>query len=207
MTTLTQAHGLWWPPNLGATPEEFIAQAEDVDAAVELCGQRRTVVQAGGHVGLWANRLLTTGFQSVWTFEPSEQNFHCLTRNLAGDPTKSYVYSGLLGAQRGYGTLGEGKSSGAAWARFDGKGPLTVYTVDQFALTDLDLLCLDVEGAELLVLQGAEDTIARCRPVILYEERGHGNRYGVAPADIEFWLQERGYRFGRKVRKDRIWVA
>jgi hypothetical protein len=218
---LVEAHGLWWPPNLGATPEEFLRQAEDVDEAVELCAQRRTAVQAGGHCGQWARRLRQLEFARVLTFEPDETNYWCLRRNGAvrypvwspGLLRHDYeweginAWPGLLGAQRGYATLSPtSKNSGAGWAAFDNRGPLTVYTVDQFAFVDLDLLCLDVEGAELLALMGAEDTIARCKPVILYEERQHGYRYGHTPEDIVEWLKGHGYRFARKVRKDRIFV-
>ena len=201
-----QAHGLWWPPNLGADPEEFMRQAEDVDAAVELCTQRRTVVQAGGHVGAWARQLVARAFELVFVFEPSWANYKLLISN-TGLFTMVEPYRGLLGAQRGYGSLCPGaKNSGAGHAAFDGRGPLTVHTVDQFAFDDLDLLCLDVEGSELFALQGAEDTIARCKPVILYEERGHGAKYGHTPQDIERWLTDHGYKYARRVRKDRIWV-
>jgi FkbM family methyltransferase len=42
-------------------------------------------------------------------------------------------------------------------------------TLDSFELPRLDFLKIDVEGAELSVLQGGAQTIARCRPVMSVE--------------------------------------
>jgi FkbM family methyltransferase len=47
------------------------------------------------------------------------------------------------------------------------------------------LIKIDVEGAELEVLQGSVATIARCKPVILFEHGwGAANVYGTKPEDI-----------------------
>ena len=74
-----------------------------------------------------------------------------------------------------------------------------VTTVD--ALTDdldlrrLDFLKCDIEGAELRMLWGAQDTIARHRPVVLLEiEDRHVRKYGHTADDVKDWLCERGYR-------------
>lgn len=198
-----------WPTRLGATPEEYLLQSHDVDAAVELCRQRRTAVQAGGHAGQWAVRLHQLGFEAVITFEPHDENYACLRENVAahcGPDALVAVNHGLLGEAPGRGTLLRGKSSGAHWGTFEG-GDLPVWTIDSFEFDDVDLIALDTEGSELLCLRGAEQTIGRSRPVILYEERGHGAKYGLTPEDTAAWLMAHGYRFARKVRKDRIWIA
>jgi len=52
-------------------------------------------------------------------------------------------------------------------------------TIDDLGLDACDLIQLDVEGFEAKVLQGASQTITRCRPVIMVEDRGHGTRYGM----------------------------
>lgn len=61
-------------------------------------------------------------------------------------------------------------------------------------LTRLDLLKIDVEGAELHVLQGGQQTIETFRPTMLIEiEARHTARYDYSPDDVVAWLTCRGY--------------
>jgi FkbM family methyltransferase len=47
------------------------------------------------------------------------------------------------------------------------------------------LMKVDVEGAELLVLRGAAETIARHRPIVVFEHgEGGFERYGADPGDL-----------------------
>jgi len=46
----------------------------------------------------------------------------------------------------------------------------------------VDLMKIDVEGGELGVLQGAQETIRRCRPIIIFEHGlGASDHYGTRP--------------------------
>ncbi|MFI9010520.1 FkbM family methyltransferase [Actinosynnema sp. NPDC053489] len=72
-------------------------------------------------------------------------------------------------------------------------------TLDRFcaanAVDRLDFVKADVEGAELRVLQGGEETIERFRPKLLLEiEERHVRRFGYRAHDVRDWLAERGYR-------------
>lgn len=60
----------------------------------------------------------------------------------------------------------------------------TVITVQTRRLDDMlpldarvDLIKIDVEGAELLVLEGAAQTLRRCKPIVIFE-------YGLGASDI-----------------------
>lgn len=61
-------------------------------------------------------------------------------------------------------------------------------------LTRLDFIKIDVEGAELQVLEGGQHAIESLRPDMLIEiEARHTQRYGYQPDDVTGWLTERGY--------------
>jgi FkbM family methyltransferase len=49
----------------------------------------------------------------------------------------------------------------------------------------IDLIKVDVEGAELQVLQGAVATIKRCKPIVIFEHGlGAADSYGTRPGQI-----------------------
>ena len=53
---------------------------------------------------------------------------------------------------------------------------------------------IDVEGAEMQVFRGAERTLARWRPFVLFEHgTGAAEAYGTTPGALWAWLQTRGY--------------
>ncbi len=85
-------------------------------------------------------------------------------------------------------------------AEFYGRVAVTVAvdTLDELcareAIGRLDFVKIDVEGAELQVLQGGRQVIEAHQPVLLIEiEARHAARYRCSPDDITGWLLERGY--------------
>jgi FkbM family methyltransferase len=89
----------------------------------------------------------------------------------------------------------------------DGAGiPVDATTVDEQtgALDDrrVALIKIDVQGAELLVLQGAEQTLRKHAPVLFIEIHEKSlNRFGVGWRDIHAFLSARGYAMHR-LRRD-----
>jgi FkbM family methyltransferase len=62
------------------------------------------------------------------------------------------------------------------------------------AMARLDFIKIDVEGAELQVLEGGQRAIGTYMPVMLIEiEARHAARYGCSPDDVVGWLTSRGY--------------
>jgi hypothetical protein len=85
-------------------------------------------------------------------------------------------------------------------AEFAGRIAVTVDvdTLDDLcareAISRLDFIKIDVEGAELQVLEGGVRAIGTHRPVMLMEiEARHAARYRCSPDDITAWLFSRGY--------------
>ena len=53
--------------------------------------------------------------------------------------------------------------------------------LDSFQLADVGLIKIDVQGADGEVLAGARDTLARCRPVVVFEwEELLARNFGVS---------------------------
>lgn len=76
--------------------------------------------------------------------------------------------------------------------------PVEVDTLDNLAaranLTRLDFIKIDVEGGELLVLEGGKKAIKAFKPAMLIEiEDRHMTRYKHAAADVVNWLMGLGY--------------
>lgn len=73
---------------------------------------------------------------------------------------------------------------------------------------------IDVEGAEPMVLQGAERLLRECNPPVwLIEINGLLRRYGYEEEQLERWLSDRGYDLylyslggGRLIRSDKPWL-
>lgn len=75
-------------------------------------------------------------------------------------------------------------------------------TIDSYNFEDVDAIKIDVEGSELLVIQGAEETIERCRPSVQVEiVPKQCNIFGYEPQDLYDFFAERDYVCVSAIRK------
>lgn len=67
-------------------------------------------------------------------------------------------------------------------------------TIDSYNFEDVDAIKIDVEGSELLVIQGATDTIDRCRPSVQVEiVPKQCSIFGYEPQDMYNFFAARDY--------------
>jgi FkbM family methyltransferase len=184
-----EIEGFWWPDDVGAKWQHSLRHVRTVETAIRFARSRRTVVQAGGNIGLWPHRLAQK-FERVITFEPEPVSRECLVANLRDLPNVT-VRAEALGATRGTCVIAR-KSLGSHKVAV-GAGT-EILPLDELKLTDLDFLCLDVEGYEQRVIEGAWRTIERCHPLIQVEMRGFTSNYGGSDDELERRLLEAGYR-------------
>ncbi len=213
---MKQVDGWWFPdgedhiPQWMADPKSRMIlngrpayQGHKQVAAMAECRFFRSAVDVGAHVGLWSFNLANR-FQRVEAFEPVAAHRECFARNV--NLPNVGLHACALGDRAGrVSMLTEASSSGDS--RIDGAGDIPMTTLDALDLQDVDLLKIDVEGYELFVLRGAEATLARCRPVVVVEQKpGHAVKFGIGDKDALPFLKSRGYRVSREMSGDFLCV-
>jgi FkbM family methyltransferase len=197
--------GQWWWPADDTDARAAILRdcASDIAALLEHVPGRDLIVQAGANTGVYP-LALAEEFAAVYTAEPDPTNYECLKRNLAGTEAAHRIVA--LNAAFGE-TEGEcapvevrAHNCGAHRVAF-GKGDVPVWTIDALELQACDCIFLDIEGAELLALKGAAQTIERFGPTVAVEDKGLNAAFGIGRGELQAWLAERGYaevgRYGR----------
>ena len=141
--------------------------------------------------------------KKIIPFEPNPLAYRLLMANIAMNGLRdlfdvSYVGLGLSDkAQGGFAMTDQKKNLGAA-KMVAGEGDLEVVRGDD-ALRDInpDLLKIDVEGMEIMVLSGLEETIARAKPRILIEvDQANYDAFDA-------WVEKVGYQVTDVVQRYR----
>jgi len=191
---------LWWPA-YEPTARSFEAiktRETDYMVAVRRCGDFRTCIQAGGHVGVWP-RNLAQYFRRVITFEPDLACYTALLKNCGGVPGLE-AHNAALGSEPGALPFRVHRNSGSSSIDPNGKYSVPAVTIDSLNLPDCGLICLDVEGSEQAALMGARETIARYRPP-LYVEQLDSYR-----ASLDAFIVDLGYRMDARTHKDALYL-
>ena len=197
----------YWMPDTDEHFERLIAKRiknggpaqyqDDVrDAAYKYVTDFDIAIDVGANVGLWA-KPLTEKFKRVIAFEPLEQVYSCLERNVYGLPVDVHRYA--LGNIDGkVQMIFDSVNTGNSFVSEVGTGSIDIKRMDNLDLPKFGLLKIDCERHELQVIQGAVDTITKYKPIIVCEQH----------EDTEYcagnFLKELGAREITNVRKDYI---
>jgi FkbM family methyltransferase len=151
-------------------------QPQHIQQSLQLCASRRTALDIGGHVGFWSY-YLAAGFAKVHAFEPNELFAQCFERNVR-EKNVSLHRVALGEAERMIALEVDPANTGATHVRPGAEGAIPMRRLDDFDFQDVDFLKVDVEGFERQVLEGGRETLARCRPVVIVEQKDFAGRYG-----------------------------
>jgi len=176
----------------------------DIDLTMKYIDNPRVCVQAGGACGVWPLRYAQL-FETVHTFEPMALNRQCLNVNVKGYDNIIVHPFGLSDKNESGDMVfdrSEHNNYGAVYFK-PGSGDVKTMTIDSLELDVCDLIQLDIEGYELEALQGAVETIVKCKPVVVLEEKPlpQLSRDHKAP---RYYLESLGYKEIDRVHKDVI---
>jgi FkbM family methyltransferase len=172
-----------------------------------VCKADSTCIDVGCHKGEVLDVMLQAAPQGIhYGFEPIPVLYQALRKkyqeqknctildlalsNEAGEATFNYVvsnpsYSGLR--KRKYDRADEQDTSiTVRTARLDEVLP---------AEQTVDLIKIDVEGGEMLVLEGAQQTLLQKRPIVLFEHGlGASDYYGAGPEQVYAYFESCQYK-------------
>ena len=168
-----------------------------------------TVLDVGANEGVYtvfaAKRLGSGG--TVWAFEPSQREVSRLRRNLDLNNLSTRIFPLALADHAGQAKMNvagyghEGLNTlGEFVHEIQGGGKEVVQmnrlddVLSENALSRLDVIKIDVEGAELRVIQGAIATLSRYRPLVLFEASDNTLRQqGASREELLDFLRRQDY--------------
>ena len=159
--------------------------------------ERGVALDCGAHVGIWSKRLSYL-FDTVIAFEPIPKHIECYKKNC----TESNITLNECALSDEETTMdmkmGTGRNTGRSTLEYKSnlvKGDneiiqIQTKTLDSFKLPKVDFMKIDVEMHEVKLLNGAIETLVRCKPIIFIEDKNHF--YGKVPNGVEL-LYSLGY--------------
>jgi FkbM family methyltransferase len=198
----------------GAIARDGCYEPETVAVFQRLLSPGAVTVDAGAHVGQYTllASLAVAEQGQVHAFEPDPTTFELLDQNVRRNHCANVTANrAALGRDTCLATLyyADVFNTGGNSLRPDTAtaGPhvtVAVRSLDAYAaarrLARLDVLKADVEGAELLLLEGAHVTIARFTPTMILEFSVKTALFGYSRTDLRQALARAGYslfRIGR----------
>jgi FkbM family methyltransferase len=152
-------------------------KSDDIALALARVPGHRVAIDGGAHVGAYT-RAMAEHFEQIYAFEPTPDTYAALVKNVQewGLADRVDVRQQALSDchERVRLTLSPGQRSISR--RIVGPGNIPTVLIDDLDLDVLDFVKLDVEGYELRALRGAEATLKRCRPVVMFEDK---EKYGA----------------------------
>ena len=173
--------------------------------------KNKDIIDAGAFTGDTALPLSKITNSQVYAFEPFEESFKLLQKNINDNNIKNITpIKKSLGNQNGERTLFlsgnnvQGITSDPNARKYDTKIKVKEITIDKFVeenYLDVGLITVDVEGAEMDLLNGALNTIKSQKPILNISIYHSVNDF----FEIIPWIAklDLGYEF--KVYKEQPW--
>lgn len=179
-----QHDGFWLPEGeqhwVTSGLEDY--QSAGREAAYRYVRNWEVAIDVGANIGIFS-RAFAKKFRNVVAFEPIPEVRECLERNVpenvmvmpyaVSDCPGELIMRQLVKTSGGSFIANHPEVAVPSGTQLKGRRaiPVEVRTMDGFGFEQVGLVKMDIQGAEHLALRGGKETIARCRPVILIEEK------------------------------------
>ena len=172
----------------------LVSESNYVEKFIQNLDEETVVVDVGGHHGFYS--VLGSYFtdETVTVFEIDKNNLNHLQRNVELNESNVEIISKAVSDSVGRENF---NMEGTGLSSIGESGDIVkTTTLDSELQVEPDIIKIDVEGAELKVLKGAENTIDNFRPVIFIEihKRDRLKSFDHEPEDVKNILQEHGYK-------------
>ena len=169
--------------------ENYVWERHLVELFARYAKPASTVIDAGAHIGMHTVSLarLVGPEGRVYAFEPQRKIFRELVFNVRlNDLDKVAVpLRFALGHTAAVAAMDRATPGNEGSTQLGSGGdPVELRTLDSFAFRNVSLIKIDVEHFEDFLLEGAQLTIARYKPVLIVEIMG-GYVYEDAPAKVK----------------------
>lgn len=181
--------GIWLPDGEKHFPEWMDKNGEIVDgrgtyqikkwrACLPWIKDFRVSVDVGAHIGFWSIEMAKK-FETVHAFEPVEAFRECFNKNVVQNG-HVLLYANALGSGPGMASMRYDQKDSGGTHIVEGDS-VTVRALDEFVLGNVDFVKIDCEGYEHKVVEGARETLMRCRPCVIVEQKAHklGPNFGI----------------------------
>lgn len=160
-------------------------------------------IDIGSHVGMWAMQIAKR-FRRVHCFEPMAVFRECAEKNLA-DSCNWLIYPIALGASSGRVGMDYVPADSGDTHVIDGT-TTEMRTLDSFGFENVGFVKIDAEGYEAHIVEGARDTLQRCRPCVIVEQKQHklAENYGIRGTPAVDILLQMGAKHRAKISGDHI---
>ena len=180
--------------------------AQTIRILRKICRPDSNCIDVGCHKGEMLDKILVFAPKGQhYCFEPLPDLFHGLLNSKY--PKNCHFYDTALSYEKGETSFNyvitNPSYSGLLRRKYDRPDEedtlITVQTdlLDHILPADIqiDFIKIDVEGAEMLVLKGAEKTIKRCKPIVVFEHGlGGSDVYGTSPKQIFDFFEKCGMK-------------
>ena len=166
--------------------------------------RKHTAIDIGAHCGFWSY-FLGLSFKKVYAFEPVHIFRECFKKNIPHENVELLPVA--LGNENSFVSMNvELENTGATHvsSKIDDSNKVELKKLDDYELTDVDFIKIDVEGYENQVVLGAKETLLRNKPIIIVEQKGFSDRLNEKQFEAIDTLKSYGAKVIDQVVKDYI---